>query len=83
MPAQIHIKPAHDDRHGRVRPRGDEEQRHVLNVYIVIYIEQDGEAADAEEDGEDGKEEAMTHPVRHDGHNHGHDKGAGPGRDGP
>lgn len=82
MTSQVHIKPAHDNRHGRVRPRGNKKQRHVHDVHILVNIQQDGEAADAQENRQDGKQETMSHPVRHDSHDHSYEKRASPGWDG-
>lgn len=39
MSAQIHGKPTDNDRHGRVRARGYQEQRSVLDMSMIVNVE--------------------------------------------
>jgi len=83
VPAQVHVVPAHDDGHGRVRAHADEEQRRVLHGQVVVHIDEDAKARDGDADGAHDEPEPVLGPVRRDGDHHGEAKGHGPGRDGP
>lgn len=37
VPAEVHVEPADDDRHGAVGAHGDQEKRRVLHVRLVVY----------------------------------------------
>ena len=79
MPPQIHRKPAHNDRHGRVRTTSDEEQRAVLDVVLVMGCDQDREPGDADRDGDEREEEAVAQLVTKKSDEHAEAKGGGPG----
>lgn len=76
--AEVHVEPAHDDGHGRVRAHGDEEERRVLHLGVVVHAKQDGEARDGNEDGKDGKRRAVSDLVRDEGDHHGEAECDGP-----
>lgn len=78
----VHLKPTHRHRQGRVRPHGDQEQRRILETTVVVDLQQDGEPGDADGDGDNGKGEAVLGLVRRKGDDHCEAKGAGPRRDG-
>lgn len=82
MAAQVHIEPADNNRHRRVRPHDDEEERAVLEGQVVVHREEDGKARDGDADGEHGEEEAVAREIGEHGDEHGEAESDGPGRDG-
>src|SRR5689334_22679193 len=60
---EIHTEPADDDGHGGVRPEADQEERCILDINIVVYIDQDSESGDGDEDRAKGIQKTMSVPV--------------------
>lgn len=79
--AEVEVEPADDDREGRVRAHGDEEQRRVLEVRPRVHGQQDGEAGDGHGGGDEREQEAVLELVGEEGDDEGEDEGAGPRRD--
>ena len=82
MSAQVHVEPTHNDWHGRIAAHGDEEERAVLDIRVVMDIEQDGKARDGHENTENGEGEPVLDPIGYDGDRHGEAKGGDPGENG-
>lgn len=82
MTAQVHVEPADNHRHRRVRPHDDEEERAVLQGQVVVHREEDGKARDGDANGEDGEEEAVAREIGEYGDEHGEAESDGPGGNG-
>ena len=82
MSRQVHIEPAHNNRHGRVGAHAGQKQRGVLHLQVIMHRKQDGKARDGDADRANNKQEAVLGPVRKNSHDHGKPKRHDPGRDG-
>jgi len=80
VPAQIHVEPADDDGHGRVRTHGHEEEPRVLNAPVVVHRDQDAETGDGYGDGDQREDEAVPCVVGAETDDHGEGEGARPRR---
>lgn len=81
MAGDVHLEPAHNDRHGRVRAGGDQEQRPVLQAPIVVNYKQDREASDGNACGNEHEQEAVLGFVGKVGDEERESESRGPGRD--
>lgn len=79
--AEVEVEPADDNREGRVRAHGDEEQRRVFEVGPRVHGQYDGEAGDGHGCGDEREEEAVLELIGEEGDDEGEDEGTGPRRD--
>ena len=76
--AKVHVEPADDDWHSAVCTHGDEEERGILELVVVVDGDEDAEAGDTDADWDYGECEAVFCEIGKCGDDHGEGEGAGP-----
>jgi len=82
MSTEIHVEPAHDDRHRTIGSHANEEQRRVLYVDVIMYIQQDREPSDRYANRPNGEQKSVPTPVAQHGNKHAKRKRRNPRRHG-
>lgn len=82
MPAEVHIEPTHNDRHGAIRAHTGKEQCRVLHVYVIMHIQQDRKPGNRQAERPNGEQEPMLGQVAEHGDEHAEGKRGDPRRHG-
>ena len=75
---EVHIEPAHYDRHSAISSHCNKEERTILKMVVVVHRDEDAEAGDADADGNHSEREPVFGKVGEGGDDHGKSESTSP-----